>query len=386
MIGWKITLFVSLMLVSAGTAFDRLIPLRFKHRLHDLMVRWWVQLDATSIPQYPSLLASWILRLFLREKKRPLRHLFLYAAVALMLMSVPWTATLPNDDPETMMVVASIPPEHDREPDIFDRIQLPHVLGMAVIFSFDMVVVALTFHMLRLIQKVRGVASLAIVAAHGFLSGLAAIACFAGFLSTENLALEQNMVGMRKNRLFLAAAEPKFYMKILEANHQALSAFGTNADTFKNLSERAIATEIDYLDSYWERVKKAPRVLYALLSGEQPWWRENIRVRIVDPRPGTEIVITYNRDVASRLSGSLLFAVSGTLMLPAVLLGACLLIMYLARAVLACGRTLIMYFFDLTTEEVGRDFSPGTRLGIVFALFAAIVQCVVEILDSLRGE
>ena len=135
MLTWKTVAAATALLVFIGGSLDRLIAIRYKGRLHLAMIRWWDRLEKTSIPDYPPLLASWILKKWDIIQKNPWRTFILYCVGSWAFISLAFVLVVNNP------IGFEIPmPEQVKniEPYTwFDSVELPHALVYLSLLPFD---------------------------------------------------------------------------------------------------------------------------------------------------------------------------------------------------------------------------------------------------------
>ena len=382
MFTWKTILAISVALAGCGAAIDRLISLRHKTRLHLLLIKWWHRLDETRIPDFPKLLAGWLTSAFGRASKRKYgRTMILYLVLYIGFVSLASISSLPAFDSRILTLSFEVPSDTLITPNFFDELPVPHALSYLAVLPFDLIMIAATLYVLRLIGRSPWYVSTGAVCLHLVLSVIIAILTFAAALHAHEFALYRNLLGMRSAFRTLQVAEP-FWFNLVEStnNSQWKEYVKTNALP-QSLSTNAIAILLSRRSSYWHDIRQTPGVMMDLIHGEIPIWKGILDVKIQDRGN----ILSYTREDGNRLGPSSLL-LAGTIFYPALLILALLLAMLLSKGFLVLFRQGTMYFFDLSTEKSPENFAPGTLLGIVAGLIAAIADCAVDIIKSGFGK
>ena len=210
MLAWKTVFAIAVFLAGVGASINKLIPLRHKTRLHDWMVRWWIRLDETPIPDHPRLLAKWITVRFEQAfRVHALRTIVLCVVASGLCLTfavncraahkpVGWIST--NDLIDNGTIIQPVT--------WFDSIPFPHVTVTFTVLLFDLAMILATIRTLSVIRCGTPFKNLMMMTAHILISVVGGIACFATVLYLEDWAVNHDLIGMQYERRLRMAAEP----------------------------------------------------------------------------------------------------------------------------------------------------------------------------------
>ena len=239
----NIAFFAALLTLLGGSAAaDNLIPYRYKKRLHDAAVRFWLRLYENEIPDLPRLLANGILKRTLNIRRRPLLTFLIYLAICAIFLSVVYSLIPFLEPPGPVVHLPTSPELRHFRPDFFDKMPLPRIELVLTIAAFDLVTLALSIHLLKSLRKDKiGVWGCKFIV-HLAVIWLLAITCLATADSVGNFLFSRAALGLRYE-----------YIEFGESQRMAFNYFAsqnTNFNGGKTLGTNFIAAQITYGDSF----------------------------------------------------------------------------------------------------------------------------------------
>ena len=365
--------FVIAVCIAIGVAIDKLIPLRHKQKLQLAMIRWWNRLDETPIPDYPKLLASWVVIRVERLSRKPWLPLIVYSAISILFLSAAGLH-FGKEAADPTFVDLRLPEMAYplKDPNIFDRMPLPHVTVLMVVFIFDFANLLLTVKSLKFIRKSNATRSLLILLVNLLTTTALAAVCFASVMHVEDFILNHNFVGEKFERQIRARGE--------------VAIFNYHSGHLPELrglkvSTNAVVTRYRLNNSFWGNLRQTPDVFWRLIRGDAiVYWTNSISTAFRDK--GLDLEWTHS--TAFHLDRPILL-LSGTVYYPCLMLVIGLVFMLVAKLVLSVVRFAIMYFCDLASEVVNpKDCAPATLLGTVLALLIWGIQRALELYSAMN--
>lgn len=363
MLTWKTVAVATGLLVFMGGSIDRLIAIRYKSRLHLAMIRWWDRLEKTSIPDYPPLLASWILRRWNVVQKNPWRTFILYCIGSWVLISLA-SVLLVCDYIGTKI---PIPEEikNIKPYTWFDTVELPHVLVYSSLLPFDCLTIIATVKTLRLLKKSHVMFNLLAIVLNFLAAVILAVFCFAAVFHATEFAADHNLVGLQ------SAHRSDELGSIARFNYEA----SQSPEKYKNTILSSNTIVLSYRsEGYFKALGHSYYNLTKLVTGEATDWHEKTYVTFLDGNNRVD----WAWDSHSTISRAALM-MTGTVFYPTVALILILFVMIVGRALLFASRQFAMYFLDLSTESNAKGFAPATLLGVTISIVFVLLKCVMEL-------
>lgn len=388
MLAWKTVFLLAGFLAGIGASIDKLIPLRHKTRLHDKMVRWWIRLDETPMPDYARLLSIWIVsrldHVMRRHYLRTIIFCFIASFFFISLASF-WSALVAAPDPRMFTGEMTFDPTKIYPSTWFDSVPLPHVLVVLSVVPYDLLLVLSTIIALRIIRSSPPFWILLIVPAQIAISIVCAIFCMATIAHVDSYTINHDLVGAQYERRLREFVEPTIISNIMANPRLAgIRILGKNESVMafvETMSTNINTTHYEITSSFIDDLHQSHTNLWALVKGQRPMWEGKLNVNLQDKQSS----LSYTRTFGTPTNKTS-FLLVGSVFYPSVTILILLSTMFVAKVVLTLGRTCGMFYFDRATENTPYTFIPGTLLGIVSGIVLALLNLVSELITLFHNS
>ncbi len=352
---WTTIGFLFAFLSALGVAVDRFLLKRYKIAFHLLLLKWWDNLDNTSIIDLPKLMAIQslqILRVIFGPKPFSLRVIIIVSIYTYFLTSIFYVIGMKMDGTwEHLLQATPIP--------------LPIFTVYFSNIPFDLLTSVVTIFALIVISKGRTLSQIVLIVGDIVIATILAIVCFATIVWSSDIYQTTQLP---------FASEMREHNRLIDRNYhyQKLK---------KDLTKDGFSSNVDLLNqphSAYKQYIMGAYYSYVSIITNQPYKTISTVKAIEEKKEKVYYYLDYRNAAVTPI------LISATTLIPTVAWMIFLFIMIISKIVLLVWKIITMYYLELATEpdvnENPLSFMPTTLLGVTFGVIAAFLKVVIDFL------